>query len=51
MKIFSLKDIHPGDTLKYMKTRNHFSIIVKKNWLSTFFSTYYKAIKHVAEIY
>ena len=30
MKIFSLKDIHPGDTLKYMKTRNHFSIIVKE---------------------
>lgn len=29
-KIFSFKDIHHGDTFKYIKTRNHLGIIVKK---------------------
>ena len=40
MKIFSLKDIHPGDILKYMKTRNHFRITVKKKKLAEYIFEY-----------
>lgn len=28
--MFSFQDIHRGNTFKFMKTRNHLSIIVKK---------------------
>lgn len=50
-KCLNLKDIHHGDTFKYIKSRNCLNIIGKKNWLSVFLGTYYKAIKNVSDIY